>query len=98
DSEEALLEPGPHDLDDPWPYSFKMSENVWIRTAGGNWQRGRVTRSTTKLGPTREKQGYFYHVQFRMQEKNIRKDFAPLNGEIKPDTPRTRTLLRQQGW
>ena len=44
-----------------------------------------------------QKEGLFYPVIFRIGTR-IRKHFAPLNGEIKPDTSRTRTLLRRAGW
>jgi hypothetical protein len=90
-----------------------MGDRVWIRTEGGNWHPGKVSSASVKRGLTRQvlgpsldkarcleiialqKEGLFYPVIFR---KHIRKHFAPLNGEIKPDTPRTRTLLRQAGW
>jgi hypothetical protein len=29
---------------------------------------------------------------------NVRKYFAPMNGEIKPDTEAIRRLLRDEGW
>ncbi|KAI0248069.1 hypothetical protein BJV78DRAFT_1239756 [Lactifluus subvellereus] len=95
DLEAAFDEPGPDDLDDPWPYTFQMGDSVWIRTEGGNWHPGKVSSTNVKQGPTRQKEGLFYPVIFR---KRIRKHFAPLNGEIKPDTPRTRILLRRAGW
>jgi hypothetical protein len=95
DLEAASGEEGPEDLDDPWPYTFQMGDNVWIRTEGGNWYPGQVSSKNVKRGPTRQREGLFYPVIFR---RRIRKHFAPLNGEIKPDTPRTRTLLRQAGW
>jgi len=94
---EASSEPGPDDLDDPWPYTFRMGESVWIRTEGGNWYPGKVSSNNAKRGPTRQKEGLFYPVIFGIGAR-IRKHFAPLNGEIKPDTGRTRTLLRQAGW
>lgn len=95
DLEAASWELGPEDLDDPWPYTFQMGDSVWIRTEGGNWYPGKVSSKSVKQGPTRQREGLFYPVIFR---RRIRKHFAPLNGEIKPDTPRTRTLLRQAGW
>ncbi|KAI9460111.1 hypothetical protein BJY52DRAFT_1088228, partial [Lactarius psammicola] len=95
DLEAASGELGPDDLDDSWPYTFQMGDSVWIRTEGGNWYPGKVSSKSVKRGPTRQREGLFYPVIFR---RRIRKHFAPLNGEIKPDTPRTRTLLRQAGW
>lgn len=42
-------------------------------------------------------EGTFYLAVYRPGRANLRKYFAPLNGEIKPDTPRTRRLLREAG-
>lgn len=42
-------------------------------------------------------EGIFYLAVWRPGRANLRKYFAPLNGEIKPDTPRTRRLLREAG-
>ncbi|KAH9060721.1 hypothetical protein EDB87DRAFT_1613545 [Lactarius vividus] len=95
DLEAASEELGSEDLDDPWPCTFQMGDSVWIRTEGGNWYSGKVSSKSVKRGHTRQGEGLFYPVIFR---RRIRKHFAPLNGEIKPDTPRTRTLLRQAGW
>lgn len=44
-----------------------------------------------------QKEGIFYPAVYRPGRANLRKYFAPLNGEIKPDTPRTRRLLRDAG-
>ncbi|KAI0005317.1 hypothetical protein BJV74DRAFT_803360 [Russula compacta] len=96
DLEADSLDPGPDDLDDPWPYTFRTGDSVWIRTEGGNWHPGKVSSNNVKRGPTRQKEGLFYPVIFGASTR-IRKYFAPLNGEIKPDTPRTRILLRQAG-
>ncbi|KAJ3735355.1 hypothetical protein DFJ43DRAFT_43877 [Lentinula guzmanii] len=95
DSESTLSEPLPEDLDEPWPYTFHTGQAVWIRTSGGNWHSGRVSSETTRKGNTREKEGLFYPVKF---DGKLRKYFAPLNGEIKPDTPHTRRLLKGAGW
>ncbi|KAF8499004.1 hypothetical protein F5888DRAFT_1686783 [Russula emetica] len=92
-----LESPGPDDLDEPWPYTFRMGDNVWIRTEGGNWYPGKVSSNNVKQGKTRQKEGLLYPVIFRIGSR-IRKYFAPLNGEIKPDTLRTRMLLRRAGW
>ena len=40
-------------------------------------------------------EGLFWLVVFN---NKFRKYFAPLNGEIKPDTPHTRKLLDEAGW
>ncbi|KAH9994488.1 hypothetical protein BJV77DRAFT_308796 [Russula vinacea] len=94
---DSLESPGPDDLDEPWPYTFRMGDSVWIRTEEGNWYPGKVSSNNVKRGQTRQKEGLFYPVIFRIGSR-IRKHFAPLNGEIKPDTLRTRILLRRAGW
>ena len=43
---------------------------------------------------TQGKQGTFYSVRYR---RNVRRYFAPLLGDIKPDTPRVRRLLELAG-
>ncbi|KAH7922401.1 hypothetical protein BV22DRAFT_1048920 [Leucogyrophana mollusca] len=84
----------PDDVDEPWPYRFEVGEFVWVRTVGGNWHQGKVS-GQPKLGRTRENDGLFYPVIFSFK---IRKYFAPLNGELKPDSPHTRKLLEEAGW
>ncbi|KAG7090584.1 hypothetical protein E1B28_009690 [Marasmius oreades] len=85
----------PEDLDDGWGYTFQAGESVWVRTAGGNWLRGKVCGDITRKGRTRTTEGLFYPVKF---DNKLRKYFAPLNGEIKPDTPHTRRLLKEAGY
>ncbi|ETW87753.1 hypothetical protein HETIRDRAFT_469980 [Heterobasidion irregulare TC 32-1] len=91
-------EPGPDDLDEPWPYTFKSGDAVWVKSEGDIWYCGKVSGQHTKKGMTRQKDGLFYAVVFRKSNKNIRRYFAPLNGELKPHTSRTRKLLREAGW
>ncbi|KAG5338244.1 hypothetical protein E4T56_gene18073 [Termitomyces sp. T112] len=96
DSDSTLSEPLPLELDEAWSYSFQPGENVWVKTTGGNWRQGRVTGQTTRKGATRQsKEGLYYPVVF---DGKIRKYFAPLNGEIKPDTLHTHRLLKEAGW
>ncbi|KAI0309095.1 hypothetical protein OF83DRAFT_112720 [Amylostereum chailletii] len=117
DDEGVMSEPGPDDLDEPWPYTFKASETVWVKVPDGTWHIGKVHGPKTKTGSTRQvcffsyrpsitrlkspsivqKEGLFYPVIYRRQS-NFRRYFAPLNGEIKPDTSRTRKLLRDAGY
>ncbi|KAK0446539.1 uncharacterized protein EV420DRAFT_1569852 [Desarmillaria tabescens] len=75
--------------------SFQAGDRVWIRTAGGNWHPGKVSGQTTRKGQTREKEGLFYPVVFN---EKLRKYFAPLNGEIKPNNRHIRSLLADAGW
>ena len=41
--------------------------------------------------------GFFYPVCFG-PKMNTRKYFAPLNGDMKPDTEEVRELLKESGW
>ena len=43
------------------------------------------------------KQGFYYPVNFGLNN-HLRKYFAPMNGEIKPDSEEVRLLLRDSGW
>ncbi len=53
--------------------------------------------NTGRLLFCQQEQGFWYHVNFG-PKFNVRKYFAPLNGEIKPDTHEVRQLLRDEGW
>ncbi|TFK38703.1 hypothetical protein BDQ12DRAFT_651019 [Crucibulum laeve] len=96
ESDGTLFEFDLCDLDEARPYTFQQGDRVWVKTTGGNWCSGKVNSQTTRKGPTREKEGLFYPVVF--SKGNVRKYFAPLNGEIKPDTAEMRHLLKQGGW
>jgi len=54
DEHEASLETGPEELDDPWPYTFRVGDSVWIRTEGGKWYPGKVSSNNIKRGQTRQ--------------------------------------------
>ncbi|KAL9715635.1 hypothetical protein Ac2012v2_000078 [Leucoagaricus gongylophorus] len=86
------------DLDDSRPYIFEKGESAWIRTAKGTWCLGSVASSLPRVGLTREGEGLFYSVIFTLGGARLKKSFAPLNGEIKPDSKETRDLLRTYGW
>ncbi|KAF8816632.1 hypothetical protein BYT27DRAFT_7076590, partial [Phlegmacium glaucopus] len=71
---------------------------VWVRTKESNWCYGRVTGRQIRVGQTRHsKQGLYYPVNFG-SKNNVRKYFAPMNGEIKPDSDEVRLLLEDAGW
>jgi hypothetical protein len=75
-SHATLSDPQPVDLDEPWPYTFRVSswtaykynnfslsqpgDFVWVRTVGGNWHSGKVTGQTTRKGQTREVATFSY--------------------------------------
>ncbi|KAH0838755.1 hypothetical protein J3R83DRAFT_7129 [Lanmaoa asiatica] len=87
----------PDELDEPWPYRFKSGESVWICASDGEWYRGKVV-GQAKQGKTRSDDGLFWCVEFRVVRSRVRKWFAPLNGDIKPDTQHTHQLLSDAGW
>ncbi|KAF9007898.1 hypothetical protein BDQ17DRAFT_1194326, partial [Cyathus striatus] len=96
DSDGTLHEFDLYDLDEARSYTFRVSDEVWVKTSEGNWRPGKVSGQTTRKGPTREGEGLFYPVLF--SNGKVRKYFAPLNGEIKPDTIEVRQLLKSGGW
>ncbi|KIM39067.1 hypothetical protein M413DRAFT_12387 [Hebeloma cylindrosporum] len=75
-------------LDDLWDsdHVFQRGDGVWVKTTEGNWLQGRVMHNKVRVGTTRlEQQGYYYEVRFG-NRMNLRRWFAPRNGEIKPDS------------
>ncbi|KAI6043827.1 hypothetical protein EDC04DRAFT_535428 [Pisolithus marmoratus] len=84
----------PEELDEPWPYRFKSGDLAWVKSTSGRWYHGKVV-GQAKLGRTIQGEGLFWLVVF---SSKFRKYFAPLNGEIKPDTRHTRKLLEDAGW
>ncbi|KAF9229841.1 hypothetical protein BS17DRAFT_772005 [Gyrodon lividus] len=92
----VFSETQPDELDEPWPYRFKSGEPVWVCASNGQWCRGKVI-GQPKKGKTRSDEGLFWCVEFHIVNR-FRKWFAPLNGDIKPDTPHTYQLLEDAGW
>ncbi|KAI0726009.1 hypothetical protein C8Q72DRAFT_796919 [Fomitopsis betulina] len=97
------IEYHPAELDEPLTWAFKYGAHirvvqngdpVWIKTEG-EWLQGTISGSNTRKGATRQKEGVFFPVAFR---HNARKYFAPLNGDIKPDSEEIRRLLSEGGW
>lgn len=86
------------DLNDSRPYVFEKCERAWVRTTKGTWCLGNVTNSPPRVGLTRDGEGLFYSVIFTLGGARMKKCFAPLNGEIKPDTEEIRDLLKTYGW
>ncbi|KAF9042182.1 hypothetical protein BJ165DRAFT_1486055 [Panaeolus papilionaceus] len=86
------------DLDDPINYPFQDQDSVWVRTKEDKWCTGKINGKVIRVGKTREsKEGFYYPVHFGAKS-NLRKFFAPMNGEIKPDTEWVRRLLEDAGW
>jgi len=96
--DEELLQQSFWSLDDLVEYPFKDGDTVWVRTAEENWLHGKVTGKNIRRGQTRRSMtGFFYPVCFGPKMKT-RKYFAPLNGDMKPDTEEVRDLLKESGW
>ncbi|KAJ3501527.1 hypothetical protein NLJ89_g9296 [Agrocybe chaxingu] len=91
-------EPSFDDLDEASDYPFQDQDSVWVCTKQKKWCPGKVTGRTPRIGNTRiRKEGHFYAVSFGSRS-HLRKYFAPLNGEMKPDSEEVRELLRSDGW
>ncbi|KAJ7259694.1 hypothetical protein C8J57DRAFT_1720281 [Mycena rebaudengoi] len=87
----------PLNLDDPWAYTFEPNDRVWIRN-NDKWIQGRIfSRSSTKV-LFRDNIPYWNVFYQDTYGHKLRKYFAPLRGEIKPDTSAVRALLRDARW
>lgn len=92
---------------------IKTEDGEWLQgtISGSNTRKG-ATRQVRRLfarpsasllliarGDVRrvvpQKEGIFFPVAFR---HNARKYFAPLNGDVKPDSVEVRRLLSEGGW
>ncbi|KAK7064928.1 hypothetical protein R3P38DRAFT_3383365 [Favolaschia claudopus] len=84
-------------LDDPWPTAFQPNQKVWIRNHG-KWIRGKIfPQSVPKLGISDNLT--YWNVMYKDTfGHHLRKSFAPLAGELKPDIPAVRKLLREAHW
>jgi len=84
------------DLDEEYDFSPKPGDSVWVKSKSDieTWYQGVVLKGTRSGTVRQGKQGIFYSVRYR---HNLRRYFAPLLGDIKPDTPHVRRLLKQAG-
>ncbi|TEB26365.1 hypothetical protein FA13DRAFT_1816999 [Coprinellus micaceus] len=89
-------------LDEPKDYQFQSGSRVWVRTSEHNWRLGKVVKDQSRRRPLARnptQEADYYQVQFGVNGKmNTRKYFAPLNGEMKPDTHLIREMLQLGGW
>ncbi|KAJ7250110.1 hypothetical protein B0H12DRAFT_1120825 [Mycena haematopus] len=93
----ALAHEQPRNLGDPWAYPFQPNQKVWIRNHD-KWIRGTIfPRSVPKVGLSDNLTYWNVLYQDNFGHK-LRKYFAPLIGELKPDTPAVRKLLREAHW
>lgn len=91
---------GPDDLDQPWPYQFKVRETVWVRIQeDGMWCQGTIVSSQTMTDKVREgAMGKYWRVNVRNDGKTVSMKLSPQNGDIKPDNKEIRDLLRINGF
>jgi len=91
---------GPEDLDQPWPYEFKVRETVWVRIQeDGKWYRGTIVSSRSTTDKVREgTMGKYWRVNVCSDGKTVPMKLSPLNGDVKPDTEQVQALLRINGF
>jgi len=87
---------GPEDLDQPWPYEFKVRDTVWVRIKGdAKWCQGTIISSKTTTGKVREGSiSKYWRVNVCKDGKTVSMRLSPLNGDIKADTDQVRDMLR----
>ncbi|KZP30283.1 hypothetical protein FIBSPDRAFT_946016 [Athelia psychrophila] len=86
----------PLSIEQPWSYSFQRGENVWIKLCG-KWYPGRIWGHKILKGLTQDKRDHCMYFCVYFWNK-ARKFVSPMNGDVKPDTPHTRKLLKEAGW
>jgi len=91
---------GPEDLDQPWPYEFKVRETVWVRIQeNGKWCQGTIISSRSTTDKAREGAiGKYWRANVCNDGKVVPMKLSPLNGDIKADTEQVRALLRTNGF
>ncbi|KAG2356508.1 hypothetical protein BDR07DRAFT_1300251 [Suillus spraguei] len=89
----SFKESQPDTLEEPWPYRFEIGDSVWIHSTGYDWYQGKIS-GQAKAARTKMGDGLFWPVTYG---RNKRRYAAPLNGELKPDTPRVRKMLEEAG-
>ncbi|PIL30757.1 hypothetical protein GSI_06925 [Ganoderma sinense ZZ0214-1] len=90
-------EDGTFDKSGPRDYRFELRETVWVKPRGCfEWFRGTVLK--IREPPLRDrdsvKRGTLYLVIFRRHHTNMRDIFSSTEGNIRPDTPPVRALVR----
>ncbi|KAG1741765.1 uncharacterized protein EDB91DRAFT_1052234 [Suillus paluster] len=93
----SFQESAPDAIDEPWPYRFQHGDYVWVRSRGLRWYPGQVL-GQPKAARTIKGDGLFWLVDYSNQGHQFRRFVAPLDGDLKPDTPHTRTLLKKAGY
>ncbi|KAJ7139229.1 hypothetical protein C8R44DRAFT_867395 [Mycena epipterygia] len=107
----ALAHYEPRHLEDPWAYTFQPNDPVWVRNHD-KWIKGTIfPHSKPKVGSrnvrisspliifTTTPNLVYWNVQYQDSfGHKLRRNYAPLLGEIKPDTSAVRSLLLKAGF
>ncbi|KAH8101459.1 hypothetical protein BXZ70DRAFT_1007289 [Cristinia sonorae] len=93
--EETLLDVHPETLDQPFHWYIEPDITVWIKPADGKWRKGIVFAEWHTLYLHDRIQQWY--VEYGKGQHRKRELFAPLLGNMKPDTPEVRELLRKAG-
>ncbi|KAI9065579.1 hypothetical protein FKP32DRAFT_1665358 [Trametes sanguinea] len=81
--------------DDEEYYEFQKNDSVWVRPRGTrSWYQGVIKKVSEPTERRHLKRGPVYMVVFRRYYATLRDWFSPLEGNIKPDTPRVRAMLQ----
>ncbi|KAI0089874.1 hypothetical protein BDY19DRAFT_888678, partial [Irpex rosettiformis] len=69
-------------------------QSVWVKI-DEEWIPGVISGGSTRSVQARGTDGLSFPVVYGQLKRRY---FAPLNGDIKPDTPTVRILLQEGGW
>ncbi|KAL7285913.1 hypothetical protein ACG7TL_001024 [Trametes sanguinea] len=95
DTEMYDSDEGKCDDDNEEYFEFQKNDSVWVRPRGTrSWYQGVIKKVSQPTEPRHLKRGPVYMVVFRRYYATLRDWFSPLEGNIKPDTPRVRALLQ----
>ncbi|KAF7297099.1 hypothetical protein MIND_00942800 [Mycena indigotica] len=97
DADENNSSFGPVHLDEPRAYTFKPNERVWIRNHD-KWIAGRIFPSSVPKIRSSDNLVYWDVKYSDSYGHKLRRCFAPLLGDLKPDNARVRRLLREAHW
>ncbi|KAI0369893.1 hypothetical protein BV20DRAFT_995950 [Pilatotrama ljubarskyi] len=81
--------------DDEEYHDFEKRDRVWVKPRGtSTWYQGVITRIQQPTEPAQWRRGPLYLVVFRRYHTNLRAWFSPVEGNMKPDTPRVRAMVQ----
>ncbi|KAH9949473.1 hypothetical protein B0H21DRAFT_114251 [Amylocystis lapponica] len=94
--EETLMDVHPRSLDEPFHWGgIEWGLTVWVKTVEGKWCLGTVEFEGPTAYTERAIEQSFYVRYGRNKKSDL---FRPYDGNIKPDTPEVRELLRKAGY